>query len=122
MLSLLDGIRSTQKKYQEFYGRQYHHSDYIFTWEDGRPYTPDYITKSFKKLVRKDERLDSNLHLHDLRASCVSLLIHGGRDVKEVQRYIGHNDCQTTLNIYARSNDAQQAQVVDAMESMVFQA
>lgn len=118
--SLLDTIKASQENNQRLYGKAYHKSDYVFTWEDGRPYTPDYLTKSFKKLVRKDDRLDSNLHLHDLRASCISMLIHSGRDVKEVQKYVGHSDAQTTLNIYARTNEKQQEQVVNTMTEILF--
>ena len=43
------------------------------------------MTKAFKKLVRSDERLDDSLTLHSLRASCVSILIHNGTDIKDVQ-------------------------------------
>ena len=30
----------------------YHESDYMFTWEDGHLYTPDYLSKAFKKIIR----------------------------------------------------------------------
>lgn len=120
VMSILDNIRTKQETNRKVFGKEYHENDYVFTWEDGRPYSPDYVTKSFKKVVRKDSRLDSNLHLHDLRASCVSILIHSGRDVKEVQNYVGHSDAQTTLNIYARSNERQQTEVVNAMTGILF--
>ena len=91
-------------------GDQYEESDYVFTWEDGRLYSPDYVTKSFKKLVRRDDRLDNALTLHSLRASCVSILVHSGMDIKDVQMWVGHKDIQTTLNVYAMTNDRQHQQ------------
>ena len=114
---MLNTIRNEQTRYRFAFGKDYHDSDYIFTWEDGRPYTPDYLTKSFKKLVRNNENLDDSLTLHSLRASCVSIMIHDGEDVKNVQKYVGHSDAKTTMNVYARTNKAEQAAVSDRMAS-----
>ena len=118
--SLFDGLKANQERYKALYGKKYHESDYIFTWEDGRPYTPDYLTKSFKKIIRANDSLDDSLRLHDLRASCVSILIHNGNDFKDVQTYVGHKDGQTTMNIYARSNEKQQIKVTKAMTDILF--
>lgn len=108
-------LHAIQQENQKLMGNCYHPSDYIFTWEDGRPYTPDYLSKSFKKLVRSNDALDNSLTLHSLRASCVSVLIHEGTDIKDVQEWIGHKDVQTTLNVYARTNQKQQKKVMNRM-------
>lgn len=118
--SILDSIKANQERYKRLYGKEYVESDYIFTWESGKPYTPDYLTKSFKKIVRANDSLDNSLRLHDLRASCISLLIHNGNDFKDVQTYVGHKDGQTTMNIYARSNEKQQIKVTKAMTDIIF--
>lgn len=116
----LDEIRDKQKFNKNLLGNEYINSDYIFTWENGRPYTPDYITKSFKKIVRKSETLDSDLTLHNLRASCVSILVHSGMDLKDIQKWVGHSDMQTTMNTYARTKKARQEKVANAMETALF--
>ncbi len=118
----LDIIRENQKKNRSMMGDQYEESDYVFTWEDGRLYSPDYVTKSFKKLVRRDDRLDNALTLHSLRASCVSILVHSGMDIKDVQMWVGHKDIQTTLNVYAMTNARQQLKVANAMADVMFKA
>lgn len=118
--SMLNSIKAKQEQYKRLFGNAYIDSDYIFTWESGKPYTPDYLTKSFKKIVRANDDLDSSLRLHDLRASCVSLLIHNGNDFKDVQCYVGHKDGQTTMNIYARSNEKQQTKVTKSMTELIF--
>lgn len=118
--SMLERIRANQEQYRALFGNTYTDTNYIFTWENGKPYTPDYLTKSFKKIVRANDDLDSSLRLHDLRASCVSLLIHNGNDFKDVQCYVGHKDGQTTMNIYARSNEKQQTKVTDSMTELIF--
>ncbi len=104
------------------FGNQYIESDYIFTWEDEHCYSPDYLTKSFKKIVRNDDRLDDSLTLHSLRASCVSILIHSDTDIKDVQTWVGHKEVQTTLNIYDRTNEKQQNKVAAKMADTLFQA
>jgi len=119
---LLEITRYKQSYNRKSFGDDYYPSDYIFTWEDGRPYSPDYLTKSFKKIVRTNESLDSNLTLHSLRASCVSNMIHDGIDIKDVQTWVGHKDIQTTLNIYARTNERQQVAVADKMANRLFGA
>lgn len=116
----MNKIRDKQSENRKLFGNKYIESDYIFTWEDGHCYSPDYLTKSFKKVVRNDDRLDDSLTLHSLRASCVSILIHDGTDIKDVQAWVGHKDVQTTLNIYARTNEKQQDKVAHRMANTLF--
>lgn len=116
----LSKIRDRQSENRKLFGNRYIDSDYVFTWEDGHCYSPDYLTKSFKKIVRNDARLDDSLTLHSLRASCVSILIHSGTDIKDVQVWVGHKDVQTTLNIYARTNEKQQNKVANRMADTLF--
>ncbi len=116
----LNKIRDKQSENRKLFGNKYMDSDYIFTWEDGHCYSPDYLTKSFKKIVRNDDRLEDSLTLHSLRASCVSILIHDGIDIKDVQAWVGHKDVQTTLNIYARTNERQQNKVANRMANAMF--
>ena len=94
----------------------------MFTWEDGRAFNPGYITRSFKKIVLGSEQLDHTLTLHSLRASCASMLIHNGADIKDVQKWLGHSDVSTTLNIYTRTNKAQQLKVANNMSALFTKA
>ena len=119
LIQLFNDIKERQAQYG-LAGDGYNNPEgYIFTWEDGRPYAPDYITHAFMKLVRRSPLLDNSLTLHSLRASCVSVLIHDGVDVKDVQKWVGHKDVQTTLNIYARTNEAQQKRVSGLMSGLL---
>lgn len=117
--AILDEIKETQAYYRELAGDSYKDSDYIFTWEDGHPYAPDYVSKAFRKIL-KQSGLDSRLTLHDLRASCVSILFHAGMDIKDVQAWIGHADVSTTLNIYASTNERRQKAVAETMAKTIF--
>ena len=50
---VLLSIREKQKQNREFFGDTYVESDYVFVWSDGKPYRPDYITRTFQKVLEK---------------------------------------------------------------------
>ena len=74
----------------------------MFTWEDGRPFSPDYVSKHHKKMVAEFGRPD--LTFHNLRHSCASMLIDKGWNPKKLQYWLGHEDISVTLNIYTHYN------------------
>ena len=117
---LFDRIKIEQERNRKLYGDAYHESDYIFTWPDGRAFTPDYLTQKFSKIIKKSDTLDNRLHLHDLRVSCVSILINKGINIKDVQKWVGHSDIHTTMNIYARTTRKRQYETGKMMASVVF--
>lgn len=118
--SQLAQIKAAQDVNRALFGSDYQESDYVFTWEDGHPYSTDYITKEFKKVVRASEHLSSDLTLHSLRASCISILVHKGVDIKDIQTWVGHRDIQTTMNIYASTTEKEQAEVAKRMSETFF--
>ena len=40
--------------------------------------------------------------------------------IKDVQEWVGHKDVQTTLNIYARTNEKQKLGVANRMSNTLF--
>jgi integrase len=112
----LTQIKAEQERNKIFFGNDYHQSDYIFTWEDGRPYNPDYITKLFSKATKAYGRPE--ITLHKLRHTCASLLINKGWDVKKLQYWLGHSDISTTLNIYSHFNRKRLNETPDDLEDL----
>lgn len=93
-------IKTEQERNKAFFKKDYKNKDgYVFTWEDGRCYEPDYITRIFNRATKEFGRPE--ITLHKLRHSCASMLINKGWDIKKLQYWLGHTDTQTTLNIYA---------------------
>lgn len=71
---------------------------YVFCWNDGKPFRPDYVTKAFHNhLVRCNLPL---MRFHDLRHSTASILFEYGMDLEEVKQWMRHSDIETTSNIY----------------------
>lgn len=120
--NMLLEIRKRQKDYKILFGNEYQDSDYIFTWQNGHPFSPDYVTKAFRKIVRRSEHLSSDLTFHDLRKSCVSMMVEEGYSVKEIQKWVGHADASTTMNIYAKVKESKKRDIGDKMSKKFSQA
>ena len=54
-----------EQYYRNHYGKDYIDNDYVFTWEDGHPYSPDYVSHTFHKLLKKYDL--PHIRFHDLR-------------------------------------------------------
>lgn len=101
-LPLLEGIKcdlSDIKESQKKLGI-YSEDGYVFTWDDGRLYGTDYITKLFKKAVIRCGVVPEDLTLHGLRHSCCAQLAEHGWTLEQVHSWLGHKDIATTANIY----------------------
>lgn len=94
---LLD-IKCKENNNRRLFGKEYINNDYIFKWNNGKPYSPDYITAKFSKLLKQNNL--PHIRFHDLRHTCASLLIDSNYQLKDIQEWLGHADIQTTANIY----------------------
>ena len=76
--------------------------NFIFCKVNGFKYSNDFISKSFKRLVRK-AGLDPQIHFHVLRHSFTTNLISKGAPIFHVSQLLGHSNIATT-QIYSHSN------------------
>ncbi|MEV4296534.1 tyrosine-type recombinase/integrase [Microbispora rosea] len=86
-------------------------SDCFPDWEDhglvfpsrrGTPMEPDNLRRSWSE-IRKAAELGS-VRLHDLRHTCVSLLLEMGIPPHIVREIVGHSDIEVTMTIYAHAS------------------
>ena len=71
----------------------------VFTWEDGSPVLPAYLTKEF---VKAQAGLGlPRMTLHGTRHSHATTLLREGVPVHIVSKRLGHKDPSVTLNVYA---------------------
>ncbi len=112
---LLKEVKRQQEKNKKLFGNEYIMNDYVFTWENGKLYHPDYITKSFQKVLAGTEF--KKMRFHDLRHSCASILYDMKLGLKDIQKWLGHADIETTGNIYTHISKTREAMVADEMEN-----
>ncbi len=112
---ILQNLKAQEKENQRLFGSEYIKNDYIFKWNDGRPYAPDFISMKFSKLLKQYNL--PHIRFHDLRHSCASLLVANGYQLKDIQEWLGHSDIQTTANIYAHLDAKRKSNIANSMSS-----
>lgn len=113
--AIFRAAQAAQAENRRLFGQEYHPSDYIFTWPDGRLISPDHVTRKFAQLLKKYNL--PHIRFHELRHSCASLLINEGFTLKDIQEWMGHADIQTTANIYGHLDVARKQSMADKLGS-----
>jgi integrase len=62
---LLLKLKEKQEENRRMCGEAYNDSDYVFVWQNGRLYRPDYITRAFQKVLKNYQL--TKMRFHDLR-------------------------------------------------------
>ena len=102
----------------------------VFTWENGAPLLPDYVTKTFGKIqaeVNRGRAVDEleplpRLTVHELRHTHATLLLRDGVPVHIVAKRLGHKDPSVTLNVYADVIPDDDTSAVDVFSRVVWGA
>lgn len=97
--NMLIKLKEKEEANRNLFGSEYINNDYIFKRDNGKTYSPDYISRGFSKILSINNL--PHIRFHDLRHSCASLLVANGFNLKDIQEWLGHADIQTTANIYA---------------------
>jgi integrase len=92
----------------------------VFTWENGAPVLPDYVTKAFGK-AQTGIGLP-RLVVHGLRHSHVTTLLRNGVPVHIVAKRVGHKDPSVTLSTYADVIPDDDGRAVDVFAKAVWGA
>jgi integrase len=96
-------LKARHEEKRRIFGDAYKDSEYIFKWQDGRLYRPDYISKAFRRVLQNNGlRI---IRFHDLRHSTASILYDKGWSLKDIQEWLGHADIETTGNIYTHISE-----------------
>ena len=113
---ILELLKKQQEKNRTVFGDTYVSSDYVLTWEDGRPYSPDYISHAFKRFLEQNEL--PPIRFHELRHSCASIMLTNGCNLKDVQAWLGHSDIKMTANIYGHLDMDRKQEVASSMNNI----
>ncbi len=74
--------------------------EYVCSWNDGRPFSPMYITKSFTRLVKNHSDKFKKITFHGLRHSHASILFQEGISSNVISKRLGHSRTSITDDIY----------------------
>lgn len=98
-ISIFRQLKEQDLQNQEIFKSDYISNDYVFTWPNGKPYSPDYISRKFSRLLKNHNM--PHIRFHELRHSCASILLSMGWSLKDIQEWLGHSDIKMTANIYS---------------------
>ena len=107
------------KRRKKNYNNQW--SDYLMVTENGDLISPDYVTDTFGRLIKKNKM--RHIRFHDLRHTCASLLLnkgkHDGITLKDIQVWLGHSDFSTTANTYSHLDATSKVSSLTALSGAV---
>ena len=83
----------------------------IFTNSYCTMFVPNEFSKKLRKFIKKYNL--KPITPHGLRHTHASLLFESGIQPKEISDRLGHNNIQTTLDLYTHINDNQRYNVVE---------
>ncbi len=109
-----DDVMAILKNLKKAHLKTSHKDNLVFAFPDGSRIRPDYVTKKFKRILRK---LDLGEHrFHDLRHTHATELLQAGVNPKIVQERLGHHDVAVTLNIYSHVIPSMQKEAVEKLK------
>ena len=110
--------RAEEQRNRQLCGAEYEENDFVFKWPNGKPFSPDYVSAHFSRILKNNHL--PHIRFHELRHSCASLLLNNGFTLKDVQEYMGHSDIQMTANIYGHLDMQRKQLLTEKMASSLF--
>ena len=84
-------------------GPRWREGQAMFTYADGRPVRPEYLTRRFRQLTRQLGL--PPVRLHDLRHGAATLALASHADLKVIQQMLGHSSIVTTADTYTNPRE-----------------
>lgn len=115
----LKELQENQKRYRERISCKHKTKQwYVCSHKDGTRFNPDYISKAFSKFLKRSNL--SKIRFHDLRHTAGSLLLEYSKDIKRVQKLLGHEKASTTWNTYIHQSEASREETANIMDNILF--
>jgi len=92
----------------------------MFTYADGRPVRPEYLTHRFRQICK--ELGLPPIRLHDLRHCAATLALASHADLKVIRQMLGHSSIVTTADTYTSVLPEAAHQAAQATADMVIEA
>ncbi|GGQ89548.1 tyrosine-type recombinase/integrase [Kitasatospora griseola] len=112
VLDALQAHREQQAQERAAAGDRWKESGLVFTSRVGTPMEPDNLRRSWYPLR---DRLGLTLRFHDLRHTCVTLLLDLGVPPHIVRQIAGHSDIGVTMKVYAHASLDEQRKALGSL-------
>lgn len=108
--------KARQELFREQFGESYcrNENGYICVDALGHLLTPDYVTRHFEILLKKNHL--RRIRFHDLRHTCATLLVMNGISLLHISRWLGHSSIGITEKYYLHFDVSSQIETAKKME------
>ena len=107
-------FKKNQQEHLKKVLKRYKDTDYVCTHYNGKPISPNYLTKHFHAVVKD---VFKKVRLHDLRHSSATNLLEMGFTVAQVAEWLGHSSPEITLRFYAHATKRSKLQIANALDA-----
>lgn len=94
--------------------RTYHDRGYIFTTRTGAPYNIQFINRVLRKVTVPGKKMSTHIFRH----THISMLAEMNVPLKAIMQRVGHNDPNTTLQIYTHVTDSMKQELKNKLEKI----
>lgn len=115
MAQYLRDVQQRQEEEKRLLGAAYQDTGYVCVGPDGAPLTPNAVSMHYRRMIRKSGL--PYIRFHGLRHSVATILHSAGRDIQDIQGWLGHSEISTTANIYSRFLYSAKKDMADSIET-----
>ena len=115
---LLMHKKREQEQMKKLMKKRYIDTDYVCTQRNGKPISPNYLSKHFHAVVKD---VFKKVRLHDLRHSAATNLLEMGFSVAQVAEWLGHSSPEITLRFYAHATKESKVKIANALDTNLVQ-
>ena len=115
---LINFLRHERKEYMKRklqHGADFHDNNLVICQSDGKPFSVDYYSHKFKRLLEVNGL--KKIRLHDLRHSHATYMLKLGVNVKAMQKRMGHSTFSTTMDTYSHVLDDMGREAADTLNA-----
>ncbi len=105
--------KQLQQEHRSILERAYYLNDYVCTFDNGKEISPNYLSRTFHKIIKKTDL--PTVRFHDLRHSVASNLLNDGFTTVQVAEWLGHSNSTTTLKFYAHIDKTSKMAIANSL-------
>ena len=110
LIEVLERTKRDQEAKQKSLGDGYSATGFVFQWENGIPYRPNYLSELFTKFLKDNDM--PKIVFHELRHTFASIANANGISMFDIGKALGHSTPSTTGKIYTHLLDTNNKEAI----------